>query len=349
MGSADLAPLRRWLVQHTGLQAELLGRQRLERAVARRLHERGCSTPDHYQQLLLQEPQEQQQLLEGLVVGESWFLREPRSFTQLQELAWRLPQRPLRLLSCGCASGEEPFSMVMTLLEAGLMRSQMQVEAIDLSAVALERAATGVYGPHALRGMEPQRLARHFQPNERHWRLRPEIGEAVRFHRGSMQRLLADLPGGWAAVFCRNVLLYLEDDARRELLMAIAGRLHPEGMLVVAAAEAPMVSGLPFQRLPGGHGAAFGLQKPEPVVEARPAAVPLALTDPDRHLSEARQLRHEGRRDEAMKALRRCLYLEPSRLEAMELMTVVARELGRPAEAERQARRLERNRRLQER
>lgn len=385
MGGADLEPVRQWLRRSTGLQAERLGPSRLERAVKQRWPLSGCASPEVYVQRLLQDACEQQRLLEQLVVGESWFLREPRSFEQLRELARRERQRPLRVLSCGCSGGEEPYSAVITLLEAGLPLGQLQVEAIDISALALAHAAEGLYGSHALRGLERGRLQRHFLPEEpgsgaaapasRRWRLRPEIRAAVRFHHGDLQQQLTRLQGEWHAVLCRNVMLYLDDQARLNLLMVIAQRLAPQGMLLVAAAEAPMVPSERYRHLPGGHGAAFTpiprevapsvgapgkvlpKQKTErPIVQAaahpsgtmtHQQAAPQGRPSlkPYDHLALARCLHQTGHLEDAHVAVRRCLYLDPACQEALELSALLARELGRHQEAERQIRRLQRQRR----
>ncbi len=378
MGGPDLEPLRQWLRRSTGLQAERLGPARLERAVKQRWPLSGSASPEVYVQRLLQDPHEQQQLLEQLVVGESWFLREPRSFEQLRELAARERERPLRVLSCGCSGGEEPFSVVIALLEAGLPLGQLQVEAIDISAVALARAAEGLYGSHALRGLERGRLQRHFLPEEpgagsaasrsRRWRLRPEIRAAVRFHHGDLLHQLDRHRHDWHAVFCRNVMLYLEDQARQELLQTIAERLTPQGMLVVAAAEALMVPSERYRTLPGGHGAAFtpipmevappvrAPLPPCPAAKPAPAATSGALAPqqaagedraslrPGDHLALARRLHQAGQVEEAHTAARRCLYLDPGCRDALELAALLARELGRHQEAERQIRRLQRHR-----
>lgn len=363
MGGPDLEPLRQWLRRSTGLQAERLGPARLERAVKQRWPLSGSASPEVYVQRLLQDRHEQQLLLEQLVVGESWFLREPRSFEQLRELAARERQRPLRVLSCGCSSGEEPFSVVIALLEAGLPLGQLQVEAIDISAVALARAAEGLYGSHALRGLERGRLQRHFLPEEpgagsaasrsRRWRLRPEIRAAVRFHHGDLLHQLDRHRHDWHAVFCRNVMLYLDDRARLDLLMAIAQRLAPQGMLVVAAAEALMVPSERYRPLPGGHGAAF---TPIPMEVAPPVRAPLPpppqatplgrpSLQPEDHLALARRLQETGQVEDAHAAARRCLYLDPGCQEALELVALLARRLGRHEEAERHSRRLQRQRR----
>lgn len=353
MTAAELDPLRSWLQSTTGLEADLLGRQSLERAVRKRLADTDGLTSADYQRLLMQDPAEQQMLIEALVVGESWFLREPRSFSQLVDMARRQSQRPLRLLSCGCAGGEEPYSLVMALLEAGLSPQQLEVEAIDISAVALARAAEGSYGSHALRGMELRRLQRFFDPDGQRWRLRPEFRGMVRFHHGSLQQRLQELPGGWQAVLCRNVMLYMNDEARQDLLRVIAGRLAPDGLLLVAAAESALVPSAIYRRLDGGHGAGFirrdGPPEPAPATISTPRqprrSVPRLAPplEPDTHLMAARQLKQLGQLEEALVALRRCLYLDPRHREALILRAELSSALGRHEAAEQMRRRLERS------
>jgi len=353
-GSVDLQELQTWLAQATGLEAALLGPRHLERAVAQRCQQRSIADPQAYAALLRRDALEQQELLERLVVGESWFLREPQAFAQLVSHAQAVPERPLRLLSCGCASGEEPYSALMALLEAGWRAEQLQVEAIDLSARALARAAEGHYGRHALRTLEPQRLERHFEPTGSGWRLRPALRGAVRFHQGALLHRLTQLPGGWHAIFCRNVMIYLQPEARTRLLMLIAERLAPAGLLQVAVAEAAMVPAELFERQPGPHSGSFRRREPqqrEPMpVESSTRGTPVAASaelslKPADHLAGARRLRARGRSQEALAALRRCLYLEPDHLEALELRLQWARELGQGRETERHQQRLDRARR----
>ena len=349
-----MVELQAWLAQATGLEATLLGPRHLERAVAQRCQQRGLADPQRYAALLRRDAQEQQELLERLVVGESWFLREPQAFAQLVSHAQAQPERPLRVLSCGCASGEEPYSAVIALQEAGWRDEELQVEAIDLSERALARAAEGHYGRHALRAMEPPRLERHFEPSGSGWRLRPPLRGAVRFHQGALLQRLAELPGGWHALFCRNVMIYLQPDARTRLFTLIAERLAPGGLLQVAIAEAAMVPAALFERQPGSHGGSFRRREPqqrEPMPLAsssrkNPVAVSAESSlEPADHLAGARRLKARGRRQEALEALRRCLYLDPDHLEALELRLQLARELGHGQDAERQQQRLERARR----
>ena len=357
-GSPARQTIEAWLAQATGLEAALLGPHQLERAVAQRCQERGLVDPQHYAALVLRDAQEQQALLERLVVGESWFLREPQAFALLVNHAQTIADRPLRLLSCGCASGEEPYSAVIALLEGGWRREELQVEAIDLSERALARAAAAHYGRHALRSLEPGRLERHFEPSGPGWRLRAELRGSVRFHQGTLQQRLADLPGGWHALICRNVMIYLQPSARTRLLTQIAERLAPGGLLQVAIAEAPLVPSELFERQAGAHGGSFrrrerlwraGVPATRSAVARSTAAVDGPSLDPAHHLEGARRLQARGRRQEALEALRRCLYLDPHHLEALNMRLQLARASGEGRDAERQRQRLERarNRRAQ--
>ena len=175
----------------------------------------------------------------------------------------------------------------------------------------------------------------------------------VRFHRGSLQQRLQELPGGWHAVLCRNVMLYMNDDARRDLLMLIAGRLAPDGLLLVAAAESALVPSAIYRRLDGGHGAGFTRLDCPPEPAAATITIPrqprrsvsrlAPPLEPDTHLMAARQLKQLGQLEEALVALRRCLYLDPRHQEALILRAELSSALGRHQEAELLRRRLERS------
>lgn len=355
----ELERIAAWLLESTGLVASLLGMQRLARAVEQRRQRRSDATPGSYLALLQADPAERQELLERLLVGETWFWREPQALTRLQALPRRPSERPLRLLSCGCSSGEEPYSAVMALLEAGWPLSSLQVEAIDLSAEALQRAAEGRYSDRAVRQLQPAQRARYFRAEEGGWRLQAPIRSAVRLHHGPLLQELARLPGGWDVVFCRNVMLYLSPEARLELLGLMADRLAPTGVLEVAIAEAPMVPADRFRPVAGPEGAAFSprpeavpqavvsscgpARTREPLLTPAPAVAPqpedrLSL-EPADHLARAHGLRARGRISEAMAAVRCCLYLDPERLEALDLAVTLAGDLGQTLLLERLARR----------
>lgn len=157
----------RLLKSRIGLDASSVGSAVIERAVRQRMSGLALHDEDEYWMRLNGSPGEVQALIEAVVVPETWFFRYPESFTTLARLAFeRLPSlgggRALRILSLPCSTGEEPYSIVMALLDAGLSEYLFEVDALDVSARVIERASLGVYGRNSFRGDELGFRDRHF-------------------------------------------------------------------------------------------------------------------------------------------------------------------------------------------
>lgn len=138
----------RLLKSRIGLDASSVGSAVIERAVRQRMSGLALHDEDEYWMRLNGSPGEVQALIEAVVVPETWFFRYPESFTTLARLAFeRLPSlgggRALRILSLPCSTGEEPYSIVMALLDAGLSEYLFEVDALDVSARVIERASLG--------------------------------------------------------------------------------------------------------------------------------------------------------------------------------------------------------------
>ena len=128
-----------------GLDAESIGSASIQRAVRLRMRSLGLRRPEDYQQLLEGSRAEWNEFVESVIVPETWFFRDPALFPAfvrhvLEEWPPAPPAAPLRLLSIPCASGEEPCSLVMSLLDAGVAPERFQIKAIDISARAIARA-----------------------------------------------------------------------------------------------------------------------------------------------------------------------------------------------------------------
>ena len=138
----------------------------------------GLKRLEDYRRSLEHSRAEWNELVESVVVTETWFFRDPEpiaAFVRLVREEW-LPAHStasLRLLSVPCSSGEEPFSLVMALLDAGVPADRFQVDAVDISARALARAARGVYGRNSFRGKDLAFRDRYFQPSEEGFRAGP--------------------------------------------------------------------------------------------------------------------------------------------------------------------------------
>ena len=234
------------LRQIIGLDAASVGPSRIQRAVRNRMRILGLKRLEDYRQFLGYSRAEWHELVESVVVTETWFFRDPEpiaAFVRLVREEW-LPAHTtagLRLLSVPCSSGEEPFSLVMALLDGGVPADRFQIDAVDISARSRARAAQGVFGRNSFRGKDVAFRDRHFQPSAKGFVLDPAIRNCVRFYQGNF--LNDNFLGGQASydfVFCRNLLIYLDPLMRRKALDKIDRLLSPAGYLFVGAVEQPL-------------------------------------------------------------------------------------------------------------
>lgn len=219
-------------------------------------------------------------LLDLLVVPESWMFRDPAVFEEaLRFVRARLADRPdarLRILSLPCAGGEEPYSVAMSLMRAGVDPRQCAIDAFDLSHAAIARARSGRYTRNAFRGADLAFRERHFTHADGHWTVNADVRAYVRFAQANLLELdAAALAGRYDLVFCRNLLIYFDEAATRRAAAVLAALLADDGLLLSGYAEAPALCRNGFTTQ--GARQVFALRKEtdataEPVPAARPRA-----------------------------------------------------------------------------
>jgi chemotaxis protein methyltransferase CheR len=191
-------------------------------------------------------PDEIAVLARDLTVPETYFFRHNDQFRALAErvLPERMrdgrPVRTLSILSAGCATGEEAYSLAIIFREAVDDPSwDARIRAVDLSPAALEKAARGRYTAWSLRDTAPERRRRWFEELGGELVLDESIRRAVRFEPRNLAAEDAELwnPGSYDVVFCRNVLMYFEPDRMRRVIDRIARALAPGGFLFLGHAE----------------------------------------------------------------------------------------------------------------
>jgi chemotaxis protein methyltransferase CheR len=195
------------------------------------------------------QPEALEVLAEHAVVGETSLWRHAEGLVALAGVL-AATARPLRIWSAGCATGEEPYSLAMALLDAGRDREEDRILGTDVSARALARARAGVYGARATRNLPPALAARWFHPAGPGARVDPRLERLVRFER---HNLLEPPPQrDCDAVVCRNVLIYFDPGVAAAALLRLAEAVAPGGLLLLGPVELPLARGLAWEWLERG-------------------------------------------------------------------------------------------------
>jgi chemotaxis protein methyltransferase CheR len=243
----DLDRFRAAIIRQIGLQFDDAKLGFLGEVLQRRLDKLSRSG-DAYLWGLEQEPSrcEITALARELTIGETYFFRNNEQFRALAEVV--LPQRMcvhhsprvLRLLSAGCASGEEPYSMAIVARETVADPSwDVSIRAVDINPAALERAARARYSSWALRDTPLDVRRKWFRPDAREMILEETVRAAVRFDAGNLASDDPELwqPAAYDVIFCRNVLMYFAPEQMCAVIARIAQSLAPGGFLFLGHAE----------------------------------------------------------------------------------------------------------------
>ncbi|MCB1056425.1 MAG: tetratricopeptide repeat protein [Acidobacteria bacterium] len=239
--------------RHVGLRLGLLLEGSLEETLEQLLHRRtklnGLVSEEAYLSRLesgLLGPREEQELATQLTVGETYFFRNAEHFAAFSERAvpeWLETRRgttPLRILSAGCATGEEPYSLAMLIAkEWPRLEDQVEITGIDLDTQSLARAEEGVYTRWSLRAIAASYRRRYFETQGDRFVLSPDIRRRVRFEARNLAEDNSDLlaPASFDVIFCRNVIIYLRLGVTRELIRRFSQALAPGGFLFLGHTE----------------------------------------------------------------------------------------------------------------
>jgi chemotaxis protein methyltransferase WspC len=332
-----------------GLDAGSIGRPTLDRAILERRNACGAADVRAYAAQVCSSKEELQALIEAVVVPETWFFRDPGAFDALSAVvrhgALPMATEPLRLLSVPSSTGEEPYSMAMALLDAGVPSARFQVDAMDISLRALERAAAAVYGRNSFRGSGTAGREHHFETASGGKRVCQRVRRQVRFRHGNLLQL-PYLPGRdrFDVIFCRNLLIYFDRSVQDRAIAALGALLKPEGLLFVGSSEGGLALSHDYvsAKLP----MAFAFRRPQVARPTRvvprpaapaaapPSARPVAPVMPAISLDDARSLADHGQLDKAVALCDAHLDLHGPSAAAYCLLGVVRDAGGQADEAE---------------
>ena len=245
--------IRDMIYSHCGIYFTPESRYILEKRVAARLAFHNITSYKDYYLLLkydLNRDQEMSALMDVITTNETYFFREAfqlKAFTDeiLPELVKeksRTGDRSLRIWSAGCSTGEEPYTIAMLLLESGLCSGwRIEIIGTDISQRVLTQARRGIYGASAFRATDEAHVKRFFTQQEGSYRVSDDVRELVTISQLNLfdQSRLA-LLGRMDIIFCRNVIIYFDQAAKKKVVESFCQTLRPGGFLLLGHSESLM-------------------------------------------------------------------------------------------------------------
>lgn len=279
----ELSEIRMLIEERTGIHFDSSRERFFSTRVHEHLHARGFARGTELMRAVRKTNVEYESLLEKLLTQETTFFRYPAVFEAFEKRVlpelhakkfWMNP-RTLRVWSAGCSTGEEPYSVAITILESLALADAWDIEilATDIGRQALKHAERGIYSGRSLSSVNEKQLASHFSPVEGGHQVKARIRKMVNF----VQMNLASpvYVGKMDLIFCMNVLIYFSEERRRALVQRFYDALEPGGYLFLGHSESISKMPVKFQAIVLGDcilyrkPTAEELQKPELVAEGR--------------------------------------------------------------------------------
>ncbi|MEQ6887180.1 CheR family methyltransferase [Halomonas sp. CS7] len=240
---ADFARIRQLIYQRAGIVLAEHKREMVYSRLAKRMRHHGLTRFADYLARLERQPEarEWEAFTNALTTNLTAFFREAHHFPLLADHACSRPGK-VRVWCAASSTGEEPYSIAMTLTEAlGSRASQAEVVATDIDTDALARARAGIYPLEQVCKLEESRIKRFFQrgkgAHKGFARIRPEVADMIDFQ--SLNLLAPQWPvsGPFDAIFCRNTMIYFDKATQTRILERFAPLLKPDGLLFAGHSE----------------------------------------------------------------------------------------------------------------
>jgi chemotaxis protein methyltransferase CheR len=220
------------------------------------------------------------QVVEAMTTNETFFFRDKIPFDHFRQsimpeiLKARTARKSVRIWCAAGSTGQEPYSLAMCLkeMESQLAGWRVEIIATDLSQEVLEKSKTGLYSQFEVqRGLPIQMLVKYFKQNGEFWQINPDIRAMVQHRALNLLHDFSQL-GTFDVIFCRNVLIYFDQDTKINIFSRLCKITEPDGFLVLGAAETVVGLTDAFKPYPDKR----GLYQPNDSRTARAPAAPVA-------------------------------------------------------------------------
>jgi two-component system CheB/CheR fusion protein len=241
--SKELHTLFGILRARTGVDFSFYKSSTLNRRIIRRMILHKHENLSRYLRMLERDTAEVDALFKDLLINVTSFFRDPQAFQLLKtkvlpKLIKAHPEQPLRMWVCGCATGEEAYSLAMTVTEffdQTRLHRPFQIFATDISEAGIERARAGIYPENILQDISADRLRRFFSKANGSYQVNKSIRDLCVFAR---QNVLVDPPfSNLDLICCRNVLIYFGPTLQRKIIPIFHYALRPSGFLLLGNSE----------------------------------------------------------------------------------------------------------------
>jgi chemotaxis protein methyltransferase CheR len=240
---SDFERIRTMLYRHSGIKLNDSKKNMVYSRLGRRLRATGLTSfQDYLARVELDQGDEWEAFINSLTTNLTAFFREPHHFPVLKEHVLSLRKRPLRLWCSASSTGEEPYTMAMTMVDAfDSYKPPVKIVATDIDTNVLSKAQAGIYSLDRMEKLPQETLKRFFLKgsgnNAGYVQVRKELRDLISFHPLNLLDTRWPLSETFDAIFCRNVLIYFDKDTQLKILKRFAPMLDTHGLLFVGHSE----------------------------------------------------------------------------------------------------------------
>ena len=240
---AEFEHIRTLLYQHSGIKLNDSKKDMVYSRLGRRLRATGMKSFQEYLELVEQdEGDEWEAFINSLTTNLTAFFREPHHFPLLKEHVLSLRKKPLRLWCSAASTGEEPYTMAMTMIDAfGSYKPPVEIIATDIDTNVLTKARAGIYSLERVEKLPPETLKRFFLKgtgkNNGFVQVRKEVRDLISFRTLNLLDEQWPINGTFDVIFCRNVMIYFDKDTQYKILKRFAPMLESHGLLFAGHSE----------------------------------------------------------------------------------------------------------------
>ena len=253
----ELSEIRMLIEERTGIHFDESRERFLSTRVREHMHERGYARVNELLRAVRKTNVEYDSLLERMLTQETSFFRYPAVYEAFEKRVlpelhvskfWKNP-RTLRVWSAGCSTGEEPYSIAITIADSLSFADAWNVEilATDVGKQALKNAEKGIYSGRSLGSVNEKQLAAHFTKVENKFHVKPRLKKMISF--APMNLAAPVYVGRMDLIFCMNVLIYFTEERRRALVQRFYEALEPGGYLFLGHSESISKMPVKFQAI----------------------------------------------------------------------------------------------------